>query len=266
MFRGLVAAAVCVFMAPALAQSAPPSPEVLKDLAPTGKVRASFNAGNAILTQRDPATGEPKGVTADLARELARRLGVPVEFVISDSAGKAFAGGKNGAWDVGFLAITPMRAAALEFTAPYVIIAGGYMVPDTSPLRTASDVDRPGIRVAVSGGSGYDQFLTRLLKNATLVRGKGGGGLESIEMFLHDKIDVVAGLRPVLADYAKDHAGLRVLDGQFMDIQQAMVAPKGRAAGSAYLKAFVEDVKASGFVAESLKRSGQTVQVAPPAH
>jgi polar amino acid transport system substrate-binding protein len=149
------------------------STDVLKDLAPGGKLRAAINLGNSVLAQTDAATGQPKGVTPDLAREIGRRLGVPVEFVIFDAAGKVFGAVKSGAWDIAFVAIEPVRAAEIEFTAPYVIIDGTYMVAADSPLKTIADVDRPGVRIAVGLGSAYDLYLTRTIKNATIVRATG---------------------------------------------------------------------------------------------
>ena len=245
--------------------SATAKADALKDLAPGGKVRAAINFGNSVLAQKDPATGEPKGITPDLARELGRRLGVPVELVTYDAAGKVFDAVKTGAWDIAFVAIEPVRAAEIEFSAPYVIIEGTYMVPKDSPLKTIADVDKSGIRIAVGLKSAYDLYLTRTIKNATIVRASAGGGRAMIDMFLNDKLEVAAGVRQPLVAYAKDHPDMRVMDGHFMEIQQAMGTPKGRTAGAEYLRAFVEDVKASGFVAEALKRSGQSATVAPPA-
>jgi polar amino acid transport system substrate-binding protein len=241
------------------------STDVMKDLAPGGKLRAAINLGNSVLAQTDAATGQPKGVTPDLARELGRRLGVPVEFIIFDAAGKVFEAVKSGAWDIAFVAIEPVRAAEIEFTAPYVIIDGTYMVPADSSLKTIADVDRPGVRIAVGLGSAYDLYLTRTIKNATLVRATAGGGREMIDLFVNDQLEVAAGVRQPLVAYAATHSNVRVMDGRFMEIRQAIGTPKGRMAGARYLAAFVEDVKASGFVAEALKRSNQSAAVAPPA-
>src|SRR5471030_473671 len=143
------------------------------------------------------------------------------------------------------------------------------MVPKDSPLKVNADVDRPGVRISVGVGSAYDLYLTRTIKNATVVRASMGGGKAMIDMFVNDKLEVAAGVKQPLLGYAKDHPEVRVMDGAFMEIQQAMGTPKkageGRTAGAEYLRAFVEDVKASGFVAEALKRSNQTAAVAPPA-
>jgi polar amino acid transport system substrate-binding protein len=238
---------------------------LVKDLAPTGKLRAAINLGNMVLAQKDPATGELRGVTVDLARELARRLELPVEFVPFDAAGKVFEALKAGAWDVAFLAIEPVRAAEIAFTAPYVIIEGVYLVPKDSPLRAVADVDRDGVRIAVNKGSAYDLYLSRTLKHAKLVRGESGVGL-----FVRDKLEAAAGVKQPLVEYAKTNPAVRIMDGRFMEIRQAMGTPKlryeGRDAAPRYLHTFVEEMKATGFIAKALQRSNQPdAAVAPPA-
>jgi len=242
--------------------------DVLKDLAPTGKLRAALNMSNIVLVQKDPATGQPCGITPELARELALRLGVPVEFVIFPAAGKVFEALKSGVWDIAFLAIEPVRAAEIDFTAPYVLIEGTYMVRKDSALQTIDDVDRAGVRIAVGKGSAYDLYLTRTLKHATLVRAPSGDG--AIEQFLADNLEVAAGVKQPIAAYVKSHPGVGVIEQRVMAIEQAMGTPRaryqGREAAPRYLAAFVEEMKASGFVADALKRSNQPdAAVAPPA-
>src|SRR6266705_316520 len=236
----------------------------VKELAPSGKLRAAINFGNPVLAQKDPATGEPRGVSGDLARELARRLGVPIEFVAFETAGKVFDAVQQGAWDIAFLAIDPVRAAGIDFTAPYVVIEGVYMVPVGSPLQAIEDVDREGVRVAVGKGSAYDLYLTRALKRAALVR--EASSADALGMFPRDKLEAAAGVKQPIVAFARSHPETRVIPGRFMAIEQAMGTTKGRPAGVAYLRAFVEEMKASGFVAHALKRSGQgDATVAPPA-
>src|SRR5919108_4953195 len=231
-------------------------PDAVKELAPTGKLRAAINLGNSVLAQKD-SSGELRGVSVDLARELAERAGVPLELVPFEAAGKVFEALKAGAWDIAFLAIEPVRAAEIDFTAPYVLIEGTYMVPKDSPLKAIADVDRPGVRIAVGRGSAYDLYLTRTIKHATLVRAQTGGGRAMIDLFLADKLEAAAGVKQPLVAYAKTDPTVRVMDGRFMEIQQAMGTPKGRDAAARTLRAFVEEMKASGFVAEALKRSNQ---------
>jgi polar amino acid transport system substrate-binding protein len=259
MFR-LVLAALLLSAQVAFAQA--PSAEAVKELAPTGKLRAAINYGNGVLAQKG-ADG-PQGVSADLSRELAKRLGVSLEFVTFEAAGKVFEAAKGGGIDVMFIAIEPVRAADVEFTPPYVLIEGTYLVPQDSALKTVADVDRAGVRIAIGRGSAYDLFLTRTLKNATLVRAATGGCCAMIDLFREQKLEAVAGVRQPLVAYAKQHPDVRVMDGRFQEIRQAMGTPKGRLAGVAYLRAFIEEMKASGFVADSLKRSNQPdAQVAP---
>ena len=234
--------------------------DVVKDFAPTGRLRAAINYGNSVLVQRNSATGELSGITVEIARELGRRLGVPVDLVPFDAAGKVFEALKRGAWDIGFLAIEPVRAAEIDFTAPYVIIEGVYMVPQDSALKTVAEVDRPGVRIAVNKGSAYDLYLTRTLKHATLERGDDG-----IALFKSGRLEVVGGVKQPMVEYARTDPSVRVMDGRFMAIQQAMGTPKGRAAAVPYLRAFVEEMKASGFVADALRRANQPdAAVAPP--
>ena len=235
------------------------SSSVVKELAPTGKLRVAINLGNIVLAQRSTG-GELMGITVDLARELGQRLGVAVELVPFEAAGKVFEALKTGTLDTVFLAIEPARAAEIEFTAPYVLIEGVYMVPKDSRLKAVADVDRPGIRVAVNQGSAYDLYLTRTLKQAKLVRGENG-----IELFLANALEAAGGVRQPLVAFAKTNPSVRVMDGRFMEIQQAMGTPKGRMAGAGYLRAFVEEMKASGFVADAIKRSNQSAAVAPSA-
>ena len=240
------------------------SPAIVKELAPTGKLRAAINLGNMVLAQKDPTSGELRGVTVELARELARRLDLPLELITFDAAGKVFAALNEGAWDIAFLAIEPVRAAEIAFTAPYVIIEGVYLVANDSSLRTVADVDRDGMRIGVNKGSAYDLYLTRTLKHATLMRGESG-----IDLFRKQKLDAAAGVKQPLVEYAKSHPDVRVMDGRFMEIRQAMGTPKqryqGREAVPRYLHAFVEEMKASGFVANALERSNQPDAMVAPA-
>jgi len=236
------------------------SPDVVKTIAPTGTLRAAINIANPVLVQADPAGGTPGGVTVDLARELARRLGVTLEPVVIDGAGKSFEAVKAATCDIGFLAIEPARAADIAFTAPYVIIEGVYAVRADSALKANADIDRTGVRVAVNKGAAYDLYLTRSLKHATLVR-----AAESFEVFVRDKLEAVAGVKQAVVRFAAGMPGVRMLDGRFMEIQQAMCLPKGRDAAARYLFDFVEEMKASGFVADALKRSNQPDAAVAPA-
>ena len=238
------------------------SSSLLSDLAPTGKLRVGINYGNPILAQRDAGSSELRGIAVDLGRELGKRVGVPTELVGFESAGKMFDAVKAGAWDVAFLAVDPGRAGEISFTAPYIEIEGTYLVPAGSSVRDVADVDRKGVRVGVSAKSAYDLFLSRSLQHAELVRGPTNNA--GFELILAGKVDVVAGIRQHLVANAQKLPGSRVLDGRFMAIQQALGTPKGRDVAAKYLHEFIEDVKASGLVAQAIERSGiPGVSVAP---
>ena len=242
----------------------PISAAVLSDLAPIGQMRVGINYGNPVLATKDPGCGALRGVAVDLAHELGKRVNLPVEVVAFDSAGKMFDAVKDGAWDMAFLAIDPGRANQIDFTAPYIEIEGTYLVPPGSPVPAIEDVDRKGVRIGISSGSAYDLFLTRSIQHAELIRAPDPNG--AFELILSGKVDVLAGVRQHLVANAKKLAGSRVLDGKFMAIQQALGIVKGRAAGARYLREFIEDVKASGLVAEAIERAGVgAVSVAPRA-
>ena len=248
-----------------LASCATPVPPLAKfDLAPSGTLRAGINFGNVLLTGKDPKTGEPRGVAVDLARELGRRLSVPVEIVPFDGAGVMADAVKTGKWDVAFLGAEPQRANEIAFTPAYAEIETTYLVPAGSPLRTIADVDRPGVRIAVASKSAYDLYLSRSLKHAQLVRVQGISAAR--EAFLSQKLDALAGLRPLLLDDSEKLPGSRVLEGSFSTVQQSIGTPKAREAAAKYLHAFAEDVKASGFVARSIEKHGvRGLSVAPAA-
>src|SRR5436853_4064558 len=218
MIRIILAAAFALCAQAAVAQV---PPDAVKELAPTGKLRAAINYGNGVLAQKGP-DGEPRGVSADLSRELAKRLGVPLEFITFTAAGKAFEAAKENKVDVLFVAIEPVRAADVEFSPPYVLIEGTYMVLKDSPLKAIGDVDRAGVRIAIGRGSAYDLYLTRTLKNATLVRAANGGCCAVIVQFRAEKLEAVAGVKQPLVEYAKSHSDVRVMDGRFQEIRQAM--------------------------------------------
>ena len=238
------------------------SSALVAELAPTGKLRAAINFDNPLLASRDAATGEPGGVSVDLARELGRRLGVAIDYVPYFAAGKVIEGVKARVWDICFLAIDPVRAEQILFTPPYVVIEGAYLVRADSPIRDNAEVDRPGVRVMVSTGSAYDLYLTRTIRHATLVRTVAAKDV--VDVFVEQKLDVAAGVRPALEADARRVPGLRLLPGRFMSIHQAMGTPRGRDAAAEYLRAFIEEMKASGFVAQSLARNGvEGASVAP---
>jgi polar amino acid transport system substrate-binding protein len=238
---------------------------VVSVFAPTGTLRASINLGNPILANKEASTGEPVGVSIDLARAFAERLGVPVELVVFEKAAASVDAVRGEQADIGFFAIDPARSEGLRFTAPYVLIEGSYLVPAASPLRRNEEVDSDARRIAVGAGSAYDLFLTREIKRAQIVRVQGAKGV--MESLQAGQVEVAAGIRQVLEAEAQRTPGLRLLPGRFMVIQQAMGTPASRGEqAAAALAAFVEEMKASGFVTEALARHRvQGASVAPPA-
>jgi polar amino acid transport system substrate-binding protein len=242
------------------------TPALRTEFAPTGVLRAGINYGNVVLARRDPSSGELTGVAVDLARELGRRLGLEVQLVPYPAAGQMTDDlAKNGSWDVAFLGVDPTRGERIAFSAPYLEIEGTYLVPPGSPLKTIADVDRPGVRIAVGAKSAYDLFLSGQIRNATIVRAPTSRA--AIERFAADRLDVVAGVRAALEQASAGMPGSRVMEDRFMVIEQGAGVPAGRSNAAAYLRTFVEDVKASGFVAEGLRRHGveRDAAVAPPA-
>ncbi|WP_374352899.1 ABC transporter substrate-binding protein [Limnohabitans sp.] len=231
--------------------------------APSGKLRASINLGNPILARRHASSGEPFGVSIDLARALGDRLGVEVQLVVFDTANQSVEAVRGEQADIGFFAIDPLRGEGIAFTPPYVLIEGSYMVPEASAIQANEEVDRPGVRVTVGKGSAYDLFLSRTLQAAEIVRAPSSPAV--VEVFVEQKLEVAAGVKQQLqADLAR-FPGHRMLPGRFMVIQQAMGLPQSRGAEAAQaLAAFVQEMKASGFVAEALARHGiQGASVAP---
>jgi len=251
----LLGAAGCATSGPAAATVAA--------LAPTGRLRASINLGNPVLANRDGATGQAVGVSVDLARALAERLGLAIELSVVDTAGQSVAAVKSGRADIGFFAIDPLRSDGIRFTAPYVLIEGAYVVRQGSALTDNAQVDRAGTRVMVGQSSVYDLYLTRELKAAQILRAPSSPTV--VDTFLLQNADVAAGVKQQLEADAARLGGLRLLPGRFMVIEQAMGLPANRGeAAATLLRDFVESAKASGFVASALQRHGiRGAEVAP---
>lgn len=228
--------------------------DLAPSLSPSGKLKIGLNYSNFLLVIGDDANGEPKGIAPDLGRELARKTGMPFEFVKFDAAGKLFDAVKSAQCDVGFLGAEPQRADEVDFTNAYLEIPVTFLVPAGSPIKTIADVDREGVRIAVSERSAYDLYLSRTLKKAQLIRTKGIPA--SYDAFMAQKLEVLGGLKPKLVEEQARTPGSRVLDGQITGVQQAIGAPKGRPAAAKYLRDFAEEVKRSGFVAKAIEKHG----------
>lgn len=228
-------------------------PSVVAAFTPTGKLRASINLGNPILANKDPESGEPFGVSIDLARAFASKLRVELKLIVFDTAGKSVEAVGDERADFGFFAVDPLRGEKIAFTAPYVLIEGFYLVREHAPITTNEAVDEPGNRVVVGKGSAYDLFLTRELEQARIVRAPSSQAV--VQTFLEQGLEVAAGVKQQLEADAGKTTGLRLLGERFMVIQQAMGTPKSRGhAVAAVLAEFVEEMKRSGFVADALRR------------
>lgn len=263
MIRTAIAAIGFVLLA-ACSTTPQVSPAARSELAPAGKLRVGINFQNILLTRKDPVTGEAGGIALDLARELGRRLGVPVEIVPYKTAGHLAEAVKTGDWDVAFVAADPQRAHLIAFTAPYAEIETTYLVPPGSPFKRVEDVDREGVRIAVGAKGGPDLAASRILKRAQLVRAPSTAAAR--KLFESEKLDALAGLRPTLLEDAKGMPGSRLLEGRFSVVGQAVGTHPGRAAGAKYLREFVEDIKASGLIARVIEKNGVGgLTVAPAA-
>jgi polar amino acid transport system substrate-binding protein len=240
--------------------------EIVSELAPTGVLRAAINMGNFLLVTGKSATGDPEGVSPDMARAIAERLGVPVAYVPYARPGELADAAGSGVWDIGLIGAEPQRAEKIAFTPAYVEIEATYLVPAGSPLTAIAEVDRPGNRIAVTARSAYDLWLDRNIKHAELVRSEGGGDV-CFRQFVDDKMEALAGLRPGLLAYRDKLPGSRILEGQFTAVQQAVGTARTNMAGAAFLHDFVEEAKKSGLVARLIERHGVVgrLSVAPAA-
>lgn len=240
------------------------SDQARKELAPTGVLRAGINLSNFLLVTGRSPTGDPEGVAPDMARAIAEKLGVALKLVPFKSPGELGDQAGKDVWDIGLIGAEPQRAEKIAFTAAYVEIEATYMVPEGSPIKSIADVDRKGVRIAVSARSAYDLWLANNIRNATLVRATGLDA--AYQMFVADKLDVLAGLRPgLLKDLAKA-PGMKILDGKFTAVQQAVGTARPNIAGAAFLASFVEQAKKSGLVASLIERHKvKGLSVAPPA-
>jgi len=233
--------------------------DITSELAPTGVLRAGINLSNPLLVTGKTDTGDPVGVSPDMARAIADKLGVGVTYVTFPSPGEladAADAAEGESWDIGLIAAEAKRAETIAFTPAYVEIEATYLVPAGSTIATIDDVDRPGVRIAVSGRSAYDLYLTRTLQHAELVRGAGLDG--TVDLFEAETLDVLAGLRPALMENLQRLPGARILDGRFTAVEQAIGTQKHKTAAAAFLKHFVEEAKASGLVAKLIDKHAVT--------
>src|SRR5215469_7061727 len=242
-----------------------PSREVVSELAPTGVLRAAINMGNFLLVTGKSPSGDPEGVAPDMAAAIATRLGVPVKYVPYARPGELADDAEKGLWDIGLIGAEPQRAAVINFTAAYCEIEATYLVPAGSPIRSVSEVDQPGRRIAVTARSAYGLWLENNIKKAELLQFDSAD--TALKAFDGEKMDAYAGLRPGLLAVAQARPGSRILDGRFAAVQQAVGTPRKNTAGAAFLREFVEEAKKSGLVDRLIERHGVVgrLSVAAPA-
>jgi polar amino acid transport system substrate-binding protein len=240
------------------------SQSVVSELAPHGVLRAAINMSNFLLVTGRSPSGDPDGVSPDMARAIAEKLGVPVKYVPFPKPGELADAVGTDSWDIGLIGAEPQRAEKIAFTAAYVEIEATYLVPAGSSLQTIADVDQPGIRIAVTARSAYDLWLERNIKHATLVRSDSLAS--ATEKFAKENLNALAGLRPGLLGDLQKFPGARILDGQFTAVQQAIGTARSNAAGATFLRDFVEQAKASGLVAKLIEKHKVVgrLSVAPP--
>jgi polar amino acid transport system substrate-binding protein len=241
-----------------LAQTDPAAAE----LAPTGALRAGINLSNFLLVTGRTESGDPVGVAPDMARAIAERLGVPVRYVTYPNPGELADAAEADVWDIGLIGAEPVRAEKIEFTPAYVEIQSTYLVPPGSTLQSIEEVDRPGIRIAVTARTAYGLWLDRNIRHATLVHTETIDS--AFEQFQRDRLEALAGLRPRLLSDVQQMAGARILPGQFAAVQQAIGTPRRNTVGSAFLRRFVAEAIDTGLVARLIeKHHVEGLSVAP---
>jgi polar amino acid transport system substrate-binding protein len=240
------------------------SQSIVAELAPRGVLRAGINMSNFLLVTGKTGSGDPEGVAPDMARAIAEKLGVPIKYVPFPKPGELADAVGSDVWDIGLIGAEPARAEKIAFSAAYVEIEATYLVPAGSPLKTIADVDQPGVRIAVTARSAYDLWLERNIKHAELVRSDSLAS--ATEKFASDNLDALAGLRPGLLGDIRKFPGARILEGQFTAVQQAVGTARSNAAAATFLRAFVEEAKSSGLVAQLIEKHKVVgrLSVAPP--
>jgi len=228
--------------------------DLISEFTKGGLLRAGINCANALLVSGVTPDRQPYGVAPDVAKALADKLSLRVSYVLFDSPGEVADAAATDAWDICLIAAEPERAKIITFSAAYAEIAATYLVPPDSEIQTIEDVDRSGVRIAVSGRSAYDLYLTRTLKHAQLHRAEGERA--AFELFVSNGLDALAALRPSLQGFQGRLAGSRILSGHFTTVQQAIGTNPANAAAKQIVDEFLEEAKASGLIADLIKKHG----------
>jgi polar amino acid transport system substrate-binding protein len=225
------------------------------NIAPTGTLRAAYLSSNPAQAVRDPTTGDIRGASADLARELAKRRNVPVALVPLPNPAAVIEAVAKGEADIGFVAYAPERVGTVEFSQIYMLVQQSFLVPDNSPIRAVADIDAQGLRIAGGKGDSVTLYLARNLKHATLVE-TDNTPADAKRRLLAGEIDAYGANRQRLTNLLKEMPGYRLLPDSLFGVTQAIVVAKGKTDVLNDINTFIDQVRASGFLQDAIARSG----------
>lgn len=227
---------------------------IREQLAPTGVLRAGINMSNFLLVTGKTVTGEPEGVSPDMAQAIAARLGVGLQLVPYKGPGDVADDATKNQWDIANIAAEAERAKSITFSPAYCEIQATYLLPAGSGIATIADVDKTGNRISVKQRAAYDLWLTQNLRNATLIRSASMD--DSLNQFKEQSLEALAGLRPRLMEDAKELPGSKLMDESFTAVQQSIGCVPGKAEAAEFLASFVTKSISSGFVAGLIEKHG----------
>lgn len=250
----LLSAAVGIHLVGCAGMSDKPSQEVIQALAPTGKLRVGLYVGGPTSIMPGSTTMDSRGVGFDLGKAIAQRLDVPFEPVIYKTPGGVIGGLKQSEWDISFLGLSPERDSILSFTAPFLMVEHGYLVPNGSPISAIEQVDRPGVRIGTPQGGSVNATLARILKNARVIPGPSLAA--AADMLSSGKVDAFAANKANLFEVSDKLPGSKVLSGRIGADEIAIAVPKGREAGMPYLQKFIQDANFEGLIKAAVQRAG----------
>jgi polar amino acid transport system substrate-binding protein len=245
---------------------APSGLSLASDLAPTGTLRAAYLGNNPAQAIRDPASGEIRGASADLARELGRRINAPVTLIPSTSPQAVIDAVSKGDADIGFVAYAPSRTGTVAFSQTYMLVGQSFLVPQNSPIQSVADIDQPGRRISGGKGDSITLFLARALKQAKLIE-TDNTPADTKQKFANGEIDAFGANRQRLTNMAAEMPGYRLLPDNIFDVPQTIIVPKEKPEVLAEINQFINEVRDSGFLAAAIERSRiPGVEVAPTGY
>ncbi|MFZ0838544.1 MAG: transporter substrate-binding domain-containing protein [Xanthobacteraceae bacterium] len=242
------------------------SAALASDIAPTGSLRAAYLGNNPAQAVRDPVSGEIRGASADLARELGRRINAPVTLIPSTSPQAVIDAVSKGEADIGFVAYAPSRTGTVAFSQTYMLVRQSFLVPENSPIRSVADIDQPGRRIAGGKGDSITLFLARTLKHAKLIE-TDNSPADTKQKFANGEIDAFGANRQRLTNMAAEMPGYRLLPDNIFDVPQTIILPKDKPQILAEVNRFIDDVRGSGFLAAAIERGHiPGVEIAPAGY